>query len=58
MIEQHSLVSSARAGRGLLRWLPGLMAAAAFGLLSPVATAVLHNGTTIAILLASLRQRL
>lgn len=35
MIEQHSLVSTARAGRGLLRWLPGLMAAAAFGLAAP-----------------------
>ena len=40
-------------------WLnSAILAAAAFGLLSPVATAVLHNGTTIAILLASLRQRL
>ncbi len=40
-------------------WLnSAILAAAAFGILSPVATAVLHNGTTIGILLASLRQRL
>ncbi|MGD2118108.1 MAG: heavy metal translocating P-type ATPase [Chromatiales bacterium] len=33
----------------------GVMLGAAFGWLSPVATAVLHNGTTVALLLKSLR---
>ncbi len=40
-------------------WLnSAILGAAAFGFLSPVTTAILHNGTTIGILLASLRQRL
>lgn len=34
-----------------------ILGAAALGLLSPITTAVLHNGTTMAILLNSLRQR-
>ncbi len=40
-------------------WLnTAILGAAAFGFLSPVATAVLHNGTTLGILLTSLRRRL
>jgi P-type E1-E2 ATPase len=40
-------------------WLnTAILGAAAFGLLTPVATAVLHNGTTLGILLNSLRRRL
>ena len=40
-------------------WLnSAILGAAAFGLLSPVMTAILHNGTTIGILMASLGQRL
>ncbi len=35
----------------------GILSAAALGLLSPVATAVLHNGTTIGILANALRHR-
>lgn len=35
----------------------GILAAAALGLLSPVATSVLHNGATIGILLNALRRR-
>lgn len=33
----------------------GILAAAAFGALTPVASSVLHNGSTIAILLNALR---
>lgn len=35
----------------------GILSAAALGLLSPIATSVLHNGTTIGILLNALRNR-
>ena len=35
----------------------GILSAAALGLLSPIATVVLHNGTTIGILLNALRRR-
>jgi manganese/zinc-transporting P-type ATPase C len=35
----------------------GILAAAALGLLSPIATSVLHNGATIGILLNALRRR-
>ncbi len=39
-------------------WLnTGILGAAALGLLSPITTAVLHNGTTIGILLNALRRR-
>ncbi|PKU24718.1 heavy metal translocating P-type ATPase [Telmatospirillum siberiense] len=34
-----------------------ILAAAAFGLLSPIATALLHNGATVAILLNALRRK-
>jgi cation transport ATPase len=34
-----------------------ILGAAALGLLSPIATSVLHNGTTIGILLNALRRR-
>jgi cation transport ATPase len=33
----------------------GILAAAAFGRLTPIASSILHNGTTIAILLNALR---
>jgi len=35
----------------------GILSAAALGLLSPIATSLLHNGTTIGILLNALRRK-